>query len=273
MNLASGNYTVTPSKSDYTFNPTNKSYSPLNSNQDNQDFIGISVVTYQSIVTIDPAVSTTTIIDLPSGGTATVDIDQNTFSSTVVLTVTTTTVTTSERETIKTTNMGIDISVVGQQPNKDIGITIFYKDSDIAGFDETKLTLGRYDEQHNRWITIPSTVDSGNNKIVAKIAHLSKFAVLQFAASANLDNVKVYPNPFNPKKQTAGLTIENLTALATVKIYTIAGSLIRKLVDDNGDGRIAWDGKNDAGNEVASGVYIGFVDGKGTKKIKITVKR
>ncbi|MDI6642128.1 MAG: hypothetical protein QME68_07460, partial [Elusimicrobiota bacterium] len=38
--LTAGNYTVTPSKSGYSFEPTDRSYSPLNSNQDNQNFTG-----------------------------------------------------------------------------------------------------------------------------------------------------------------------------------------------------------------------------------------
>jgi len=39
-NLVSGNYTVTPSKTGWVFIPSNRSYSPLNSNQSNQNFTG-----------------------------------------------------------------------------------------------------------------------------------------------------------------------------------------------------------------------------------------
>ena len=37
-NLASGNYTVTPSHANYTFTPANRSYTSLSANQTNQDF-------------------------------------------------------------------------------------------------------------------------------------------------------------------------------------------------------------------------------------------
>ena len=40
LNLPSGNYTVTSSKTGYIFNPTSKSYNPLNGNQDNQNITG-----------------------------------------------------------------------------------------------------------------------------------------------------------------------------------------------------------------------------------------
>jgi flagellar hook assembly protein FlgD len=46
----------------------------------------------------------------------------------------------------------------------------------------------------------------------------------------------------------------------TLRIYDVAGRLIKTLVDDNRlpgiVHKLAWDGKNDAGGEVASGVYF-----------------
>lgn len=38
--LVSGNYTVTPSKEGYSFSPPQRSYSPLDANKDNQNFVG-----------------------------------------------------------------------------------------------------------------------------------------------------------------------------------------------------------------------------------------
>jgi len=40
LNLARGNYTVTPNKSGWSFTPVNYTYSPLDSDQDNQNFTG-----------------------------------------------------------------------------------------------------------------------------------------------------------------------------------------------------------------------------------------
>ena len=40
LNLASGNYMVTPYESEWSFSPANYAYSPLSSNQSDQDFIG-----------------------------------------------------------------------------------------------------------------------------------------------------------------------------------------------------------------------------------------
>jgi len=44
--LSGGNYTVTPSKSAYTFNPVSLSYNPLNADQTNQSFTGYPPIYY-----------------------------------------------------------------------------------------------------------------------------------------------------------------------------------------------------------------------------------
>jgi len=52
-NLTSGrNYTITPSKSNYSFNPENKSYANLAANQDNQNFTGIYITNQPSEIKI-----------------------------------------------------------------------------------------------------------------------------------------------------------------------------------------------------------------------------
>ncbi len=223
---------------------------------------------------VDPAVSTAAAINLPSGGTAEVDIPQNTFPVSVILTVSTTSVPATNIETIKVTGIGLNISAGGQQPTNDIIVTIYYQDSDVVGLDESKLTLGRYDDIRDRWIILPSVVDTVNNKIVARINHLSQFAVLQMVPASNLSGAKVYPNPYNPVKHPAGIIIDNLTANTEVRIYTISGVLVNKLIDSDGDGRIIWDGKNSSGKSLASGVYIAYVKGSnGSKKIKIAIEK
>ncbi|MFQ5709533.1 MAG: FlgD immunoglobulin-like domain containing protein [bacterium] len=66
-----------------------------------------------------------------------------------------------------------------------------------------------------------------------------------------------YPNPFNPSTTvTYRLARAGMT---TVKIYNLKGQAIRSLVDriqPAGDYSIVWDGKDDAGKGVVSGVYI-----------------
>jgi hypothetical protein len=67
-----------------------------------------------------------------------------------------------------------------------------------------------------------------------------------------------YPNPFNPTT-TVDFTVKGKTRV-TLRVYNVRGQLVRTLVDDTRAPGIThhaeWDGRNDAGQTVASGVYF-----------------
>ena len=66
-----------------------------------------------------------------------------------------------------------------------------------------------------------------------------------------------YPNPFNPLT-TLRYALSN-AAHVTLKIYNMLGQLVATLVDENqvaGYHEVVWDGSNDFGQNVASGIYI-----------------
>lgn len=79
-----------------------------------------------------------------------------------------------------------------------------------------------------------------------------------------------YPNPFNPET-----TIEYALPLnkkVSLRIYNMMGQVVRTLVKDElqsaGRQTIVWDGKNDTGLRVASGVYIYSLEFGNFKKAK-----
>jgi hypothetical protein len=65
-----------------------------------------------------------------------------------------------------------------------------------------------------------------------------------------------YPNPFNPNTNLS-FTLPNATAYS-MNIYNVAGQLVRSYegMGNVGLNVITWDGKDNAGNEVSSGVYF-----------------
>jgi len=89
------------------------------------------------------------------------------------------------------------------------------------------------------------------------------------------NKVNVFPNPlfaYNPgTSYTANtypddpfVTFSNLPTEITVKIYTLSGTLIRTLTqNDKADGTtspfLRWNLKNESGLRVASGMYIAIV--------------
>ena len=69
-----------------------------------------------------------------------------------------------------------------------------------------------------------------------------------------------YPNPFNPVTRIQYSVYSRQTAAhTTVRIYNIQGQLVRTLVDQPkqaGSYQVVWDGKNQSGKDVGSGIYF-----------------
>ena len=66
-----------------------------------------------------------------------------------------------------------------------------------------------------------------------------------------------YPNPFNPETEIA-FSLPDARFVKLV-IYNILGQEVKVLVNDYRDGgsyQIKWDGTNNTGSRVASGIYI-----------------
>lgn len=78
-----------------------------------------------------------------------------------------------------------------------------------------------------------------------------------------------YPNPFN---STTAIRFELPgTGRVRLVLYNVLGQRVRTLVDakhDAGTYAVRWDGKNGAGQEVASGVYIGRLEAGGSVSVR-----
>ncbi|NIT59422.1 MAG: T9SS type A sorting domain-containing protein [Aliifodinibius sp.] len=78
-----------------------------------------------------------------------------------------------------------------------------------------------------------------------------------------------YPNPFNPTTTIRyDLAERSKTSLS---VYNIAGERIRTLVNDvqsAGSKSVVWNGRNDQGEIVGSGVYVYQIEADGTVKTK-----
>ncbi len=86
----------------------------------------------------------------------------------------------------------------------------------------------------------------------------------------DLSEVRAYPNPFVLGEGTETLTFDRLPYRAKIRIFTVAGELVREINSQD-----TWDGRNDAGQLVSGGVYLFYVTGpSGDKAIgKIAVIR
>jgi hypothetical protein len=82
---------------------------------------------------------------------------------------------------------------------------------------------------------------------------------------ADFAAIRVYPNPWRKDRHSGTpITFDQLTTNTTIKIFTVAGHLVRTLPRANT--RVIWDLKNDSGDAVASGLYLYLLESdKGSK--------
>jgi hypothetical protein len=130
-------------------------------------------------------------------------------------------------------------------------------------------------------------VDTVNHTITVAVRHLSTFVVLSRNSPAVTGNSYTgtevtafnFPNPFDLKhkvltlanvpgpsatQSTEGTMIRvavppGMDGVMKIRIYDAAGVLVREISTPVAGGNYVyqdWDGRNDAGKKVASGVYI-----------------
>lgn len=129
---------------------------------------------------------------------------------------------------------------------------------------ETDVTLIHFDG--TMWVDITSSVDTLANVVCGTTTSLSPFAVgvgdipdgvgdgtsPQFTLHQNI------PNPFNPQT-TIRYDVPTGGAAVNISVYDITGRLVRELVDERraaGTWLVQWNGDDDGGARVASGVYF-----------------
>ncbi len=110
----------------------------------------------------------------------------------------------------------------------------------------------------------------------------SNFLQRYYNPATGIEKVTSGPNPFNPQKgDVVAIAIpESLKgSQLNIRIYNIAGQLVRTLDEDTTEidpqkGGGFWDGRNDEGDLVSSGLYFFVaVSNKGKGRGKITLKR
>ncbi|MDI6794668.1 MAG: gliding motility-associated C-terminal domain-containing protein [bacterium] len=162
----------------------------------------------------------------------------------------------------------IELSSCQSQLNGPAFISISYPDEDDNGIVdgtfilEENLKVNFWDGAE--WIELPTSVDTENNIATGTTTHFSIFGLFGVQAP-DLSDVVVYPNPFRPDKDGT-VKFLNLTENVKIRIYNVAGELVSARKDIT-TGAAGWDGRNDHGRAVVSGIYIYLItDKNGGKK-------
>ncbi|MFA5139067.1 MAG: T9SS type A sorting domain-containing protein, partial [Elusimicrobiota bacterium] len=132
------------------------------------------------------------------------------------------------------------------------------------------LHLWRLDQDQRLWVRVPdSSVDAGNKTLSAFIPHFSVYAMIG-AADVDVGSVYAYPVPWSPNSGggncSGGITFNNVPSEGAIRIYNLAGELVRSQDITSTTGSMCWDVKTNGGRSVSSGVYIWVVQAGSNRK-------
>ena len=131
---------------------------------------------------------------------------------------------------------------------------------------EQTLTIYWLDEEHKLWVKVPGTeVDKNNNVASAKVMGFGIYTLMG-GSFFDLSEAYAYPVPYKPNDglsstgdKTTGITFTNLSTEAEIKIYTITGELVKKIIHKGGYTEEWYPVENEKGEKVVSGVYIYYI--------------
>ncbi|MFZ2323114.1 MAG: two-component regulator propeller domain-containing protein [Ignavibacteriaceae bacterium] len=123
---------------------------------------------------------------------------------------------------------------------------------------------------------ISIAIDEKDGRVyVGTEAGLTSFDTPSILPVESFNGLNIYPNPLILKDGSQLVTIDGLIKDTDIKIISIAGKLLREFSSPGG--RVAfWDGKDDSGNLVGSGIYIVIAfdkEGNSVETGKIAVLR
>jgi hypothetical protein len=160
-----------------------------------------------------------------------------------------------------------------------VTIELPYNPAAIQLGQDGKVAVHYWDPGTKTWTPLPSEVDPVRRVVRARTDHFSLYQPLlpgdyAVAAAVASDTVATIRVACNPLRQTCQpMRFQGLPVDARLLIYTLSGALVKDMGVD-GQGQAAWNGTNQSGATVASGVYFVFVQGSGSSKtIKIAVER
>ncbi len=144
-------------------------------------------------------------------------------------------------------------------------LTFKYDDTDLNEIEEED--LGLYQKEGKEWIRVKAFQDTKENCFKASISQLGVFSIMKNSVGADteLDNLlpttfalsQNYPNPFNPTTEIQYQVPEKNHV--SIKVFNISGQLVKTLVNtakDAGSFTVKWDGRDQAGFQLPSGVYM-----------------
>jgi hypothetical protein len=163
------------------------------------------------------------------------------------------------------TQVGESVKILSTvEIKKSLTVTLKYDQEAIRSLsqrypDFVESKIGIYREDNGQWIYEGG--EGYRDAVTAKVGKSGKLAMFynpeHVELPTRIELVQNYPNPFNPSTTIRfGLPDEGKVKLV---IYNVLGQKVRELINDSreaGYHTAIWNGKNDMGQQVSSGLYI-----------------
>lgn len=156
--------------------------------------------------------------------------------------------------------MRYELQPHGMILSRKIRLVISYNTAQLEGIDPSSLGMYRWEE--GEWRYVESWVDVSRRQVEAAVSKLGIYRLLSSddnpaAPSFSYGLEQNYPNPFNGTTRIR-YTLARQTDMELLILNT-RGQRVRTLVDRveaAGSHVVSWDGDNDSGQPVASGIYL-----------------
>ncbi len=172
---------------------------------------------------------------------------------------------------------------------KALTLSLNYKDANHDGIidgtmppvKEKTLSSWFLNEQGELWIRIPKAfTDYSSNAVSYSVRKLGVFSLFG-VTDTTMDDFYAYPVPWRPNAGSSefrapNITFVNLPDEGTIKIFNLAGELVKTIEIPGAlfPSLLEWNVKNNAGEDVVSGVYIWQASsGDKTKSGKLMIIR
>lgn len=148
-------------------------------------------------------------------------------------------------------------------------LTIRYTSDGLTESEEQSISVFKWDEQLRTWNLHGGTADIDEDEVNASMSQGGTYAAFTTASPSgvhdddpenlpyNFSVSQNYPNPFNPVT-TIAYSVPSRTEV-TVEIFNVLGQGVRTLVHETksaGTYHAEWNGLDDAGLPVSTGVYL-----------------
>lgn len=133
----------------------------------------------------------------------------------------------------------------------------------------------QWDPVTQQWEDVPTVADEGTGWLSATVTEPGIYRIGQVEPDNRRPATQLsnYPNPFNPKEGDTSIEYEVTQAGAVhLAVYNLLGQRVRLLVEegfqDAGLWTTTWDGRDEDGLSLASGVYIYQLRESGAKRVR-----